>query len=125
MTGGIHRPTNIDDPERRRRFVTEPAVSEASGPHGAPATRLGGAGASHTRHATASRTHVAPRALEPAFVDTAAARLAVYLGPIAKVITRKAAQRTTSVDEFLHIVADNLCTQERAAYLREMGANEP
>ena len=49
----------------------------------------------------------------------------MYLGPIAKVLARKAAQRTTSVDEFLRLVADNLGTQERAAYLREMGAGEP
>jgi len=119
--------TNIEDPDRRRRFVTEPAVGEASGPHGAPATRLGGAasGSAHTRHATGSRTQAPPRALEPAFVDAAAARLAVYLGPIAKVVARKAAQRTTNVDEFLRLVADNLGTQERAAYLREMGAGEP
>jgi serine/threonine-protein kinase len=119
--------TNIDDPERRRRFVTEPAVGEASGPHGAPSTRLTAAAlsAAQTRHATASRNQPAPRPLEPAFVDAATARLAVYLGPIAKVIARKAAQRTTSVDEFLRLVADNLGTQERTAYLREMGAYEP
>jgi len=119
--------SNIDDPERRRRFVTEPAVSEASCPHGAPATRLGApsTGGSQARQATGSRTQVVSRTLDAAFVDAAAARLAVYLGPIAKVVARKAAQRTTRVDEFLRIVADNLGTQERAAYLREMGAHEP
>ena len=114
--------SSIEDPERRRRFVSEPAVSEASGPHGAPATRLGPS-SSHTRHVTGSRTQVV-RPLEPALVDQATARLAVYCGPIAKVLTRKAAQRATGADEFLHLVAENLGTQERASFLREMGAIE-
>ena len=118
--------SNIEDPERRRQFVTEPAVSEASGPHGVPATRLGSIAQSavQTRLATASRTHAA-RPLEPAFVEAAAARLAVHLGPIAKVLARKAAQRTTHADEFVQLLAENLGTQERAAFLRELGYGTP
>ena len=119
--------TSIEDPERRRRFVAEPAIAEASGPHGAPGTRPGtraGRSGSHARAATAATVRT-PRPLDQAFVDQAAARLAVYLGPIAKVLVRKAAQRTTSADQFVYLVAEHVGTQERAAFLREMGYDAP
>jgi serine/threonine-protein kinase len=118
---------NIDDPEQRRRFISAPAVSEASGPHGAGAHSSGARHATHaaTAHpATASRSHV-PRPLEPAFVDQTAARLAVYLGPIAKVLARKAAQRARNADEFALLCAEHVGTQDRTTFLREIGYGEP
>ena len=114
--------SNIQDPERRRQFVTEPAVAEASGPHGAarhPPPHSG----PHTRHT--ARTQVSARPLDQAFVDQAAAKLAVYLGPIARVYARKAAQRTTDADEFVRLVAEHLGTQERRAFLHDLGSSEP
>ena len=114
--------SSIEDPERRRQFVTEPAVGEASGPHGAPATRHAPHSGPHTRH-TATRASARP--LDQAFVDQAATKLAVYLGPIAKVLARKAAQRTTDADEFVRLVAEHLGTQERRAFLHDLGASEP
>ena len=118
----------IEDPERRRLFVSAPAVSEASGPHGAPTHPSGaarhGTHVTEARHATASRTHT-PRPLEPAFVDQTTARLAVYIGPIAKVLARKAAQRARNADEFVQLCAEHIGTQDRHAFLREIGYGEP
>ena len=82
------------------------------------ATRSGG-----TAHATASRTRT-PRPLEQAFIDETTSRLAVYLGPIAKVVTRKAAQQARDSDEFVQLVAEHIGTQERQAFLRELGAGD-
>jgi serine/threonine-protein kinase len=117
--------TNIPDPEGRRTFVAQPAVTEASGPHGThhthPAARSGSRTLEASRHATAARAPVPPRPLEPAFVDQATARLAVYLGPIARVLARNAARQASDRDEFVRLVSEHVGTQERRAFLREIG----
>jgi len=59
--------------------------------------------------------------LEAAYVEQVSARLALYLGPIARIVTRKAAQDAKSRGEFLRRVADSLGTQERAMFLKEVG----
>jgi len=64
------------------------------------------------------------RPLEPAFVDATVSRLAVYLGPIAKIVAKRAAQQAKSEDEFLQIVASHIGTQDRKAFLREMGQED-
>jgi serine/threonine-protein kinase len=66
---------------------------------------------------------VAPRPLEQAFIDQTTSRLAVYLGPIARVVARRAAQQARDADEFLQLVAGHLGTQERGAFLREVGGD--
>ena len=48
-------------------------------------------------------------------------RLAVYLGPIARVVARKAAEKAGSQEEFVQMVAANVGTQDRAAFLRDVG----
>ena len=60
-------------------------------------------------------------ALDPEFVDQTISRLAVYLGPIAKVVARKAAANAANRQEFVQRVADHLGAQERGAFLRESG----
>jgi len=45
----------------------------------------------------------------------------VYIGPIAPVLAKRAARDAKNRTDFLHRVADNLGTQERAAFLREVG----
>ena len=50
------------------------------------------------------------------------ARLAVYLGPIARVVARKAAQQAKDCDEFVRLVAEHIGTQERDTFLREVEA---
>ena len=125
--------TNIGDPQERRRFIAEPHAAEAI----ASTSR---AGLKAARHATGgghadrstpdhgrsahSRSAAAPRPLAPAFVDATVARLAVYLGPIAKIVAKKAAQQATSEDEFVQIVAGHIGTQDRRAFLREMGQGD-
>jgi serine/threonine-protein kinase len=59
--------------------------------------------------------------LEPEFIDEVTAMLTVYIGPIAQVVTRKAMRESKNRTEFLRKVADSLGTQERVAFLREVG----
>jgi len=70
-----------------------------------------------------SRTRTS-RPLEQAFVEQTTQRLAVYLGPIAKVVAKKAAQQAHDCDEFIHLVAEHIGTQDRRAFLREVGAED-
>jgi len=125
---------SIVDPETRRKFV-DAFNRTGSGVH------AGGTGVSGT-HATGSSRSAPARAgahgslsgamhasgtgtqgalLDPAFVDQITVRLAVYLGPIAKIVTKKAASGARTRSEFVKRVADSLGTQERAAFLREVG----
>ena len=59
--------------------------------------------------------------LEPEFVDEVTAMLAVYIGPIAQIVTRKAMRESKNRTDFLRRVADSLGTQERVAFLNEVG----
>ena len=117
----------IEDPVRRERFVRHPDVAEASGAHKASSTHLGtsaarvGTRVTEAHTSSASHSRIAPRALETAFVDRTTTCLAVYLGPIAKVVARKAAAQSTNEGEFVERCAANLGTQDRHAFLREVG----
>ena len=103
---------NIGDPASRERFSA--SVRSAVGPEG---TSPGPGAASATgTHSTIRR---AP--LEQSFVDQTSSRLAVFLGPIAKVVASRAAQKATSRQEFVRLVAGHLGTQERTAFLKEIG----
>ncbi len=131
---------NIADPDTRRKFVEAfnrtgsgmrtggSGMSDVRGTTGSsastPARLRTGAPASvpGTAHSGSMATHGAT--LLPAFVDQVTARLAVYLGPIAPIVTRKAAREASSRSDFLHRVADNLGTQDRAAFLREVGVGD-
>jgi len=123
---------NIADPEMRRKFVD--AFNEAgsglrAGSTGARGTggsspslqpRSGAhAGAAGTGEVRDTRTH--GTALEPAFVEQITKRLAAYIGPIAPIVTRRAAREAKTRTDFLHRVAESLGTQERVAFLREVG----
>jgi serine/threonine-protein kinase len=112
---------SIADPESRRRFVD--AFTRIGGSHGS-------SGISGVRSGTRTPTKSATRSaatgtmatpLEAAYVDDVTARLAVYIGPIAQVLTRKAARESRTRGEFARRCAENLGTQERAAFLRELG----
>ena len=125
---------SIVDPETRRRFVDafghagsggRTGGTSVSGAHVTGSSRSGPArtGASGSLsgalHTTGTGTQGA--LLDPAFVDQITVRLAVYLGPIAKIVTKKAASGARTRTEFVKRVAENLGTQERAAFLREVG----
>jgi serine/threonine-protein kinase len=125
---------SIIDPDTRRQFV---AAFERTGGTGGGGVRTGGgtgssqsAGQSRPRtggHASISGAEHAsgtdPRGppLDQAYIDQITARLAVYIGPIAPIVTKKAARDARGRREFLRRVADNLGTQERIAFLHEVG----
>jgi serine/threonine-protein kinase len=98
----------ISDPEHRRRFFEE---------GGATASAI--RGARQPGSTTGQRAHAA--ALEQSFVDQTTMRLATYLGPIARVVAKRAAQKAATQDEFVQLVADHLGAQDRGAFLREIG----
>jgi len=120
---------NIDDLATRRRFVDAFNKGSSVRPGGA----MSGLKTGERSHPTAERSassapgsSVSQRSLpsapiDAAYIDQVTARLAVYLGPIARIVTKKAAQRASGRAEFVRLVADNLGTQERIAFLREMG----
>lgn len=117
---------NIDDVDTRRRFV-EAFTKRTSGLHPgktdprAVASKAAGSQPSQVRP---GGTTLGGAPLDPALVEQVSARLAVYLGPIARIVAKRAAQQARSRGEFVHLVADNLGTQERAAFLAEMGYGE-
>ncbi len=134
---------SIDDLETRRRFVAAfnrsgsgvrstssgirsgASAARATGPgtHGGtsqPHPEHGRTQTAMTRNAPGSGTaHGVP--LEQAFIDQIAARLAVFLGPIAPLVTKRAAREAKSPSDFVKRVAENLGPQERQAFLRETG----
>jgi serine/threonine-protein kinase len=115
----------ISDPESRRRFVS--AFNKAGGGHsqtGASGVRSTTGGATRTTSSgtrTGTKTGTVATPLEAAYVDQVTAQLAVYIGPIAQVLTRKAARESRTRAEFVRRCAENLGTQERTAFLRELG----
>jgi len=123
---------SITDPDMRRNFVAaferitgsgvRTGTSGAHGTTGGHTKQRTGAG--HTSVAGTSHAGTASREgapLEPEFVDEVTAMLAVYIGPIAQIVTRKAMRESKNRTDFLRRVADSLGTQERAAFLNEVG----
>ena len=103
---------HITDPEGRRRFSER---GHAAG---------GGSGTSPRVIATGETAKIATVALDKDFVDQTTMRLAGYLGPIAKVVANRAAQKAASKQEFVELIAGHLGSQERGAFLREIGFTE-
>jgi len=116
---------SIDNAEDRQKFVE--AISGV--PHPEPSARTGTQKISVRKGQTAppqsrSRTGtqpLVPMPLDQDFVDQTTQRLAVYLGPVARVVARKAAQKAGTQQEFVQLVAEHLGAQERGAFLREIG----
>jgi len=59
-----------------------------------------------------------PLALSPAVLQTAEAALAQHIGPIAKLLVRKAAERSASIEDFRDRLAANLTKPEEASAFR-------
>jgi serine/threonine-protein kinase len=111
----------ISDPDSRRRFVTAFNKS-ATGPGsstGASGMRSGSGTTRATSPGTKTGTVTTP--LEEAYVAQVTSHLAVHIGPIAQVLARKAARESRTRAEFVRKCAEHLGTQERVAFLREMG----
>jgi hypothetical protein len=64
------------------------------------------------------RPPLSTQPLEAPFIDQTTQRLAVYLGPIARIVARKAAEQARTRDEFLQIVAGHMGTQDRRSFMR-------
>ena len=102
--------------------------SEVNANHPGPAVN-----ANASSNSNSARTPVAPE-IDPSllvasledqeFVDQTTQRLAVYLGPVAKVVARKAAQKAGTQQEFVQLVAGHLGAQERGEFLRELGFDD-
>jgi serine/threonine-protein kinase len=118
----------IADAEDRRRFVetvtgaTHHETSERSGTRPI-SVRKGQSAPPQARTRTGTQP-VAPVPLDQEFVDQTTQRLAAYLGPVARVVARKAAQKAVTQQEFVQLVAGHLGVQERGAFLREIGFDE-
>ncbi len=114
---------SIDDPELRSRFVetfTKGGSEPRSGGTSSPGKRRGSGISAHQSSPGGPITSTPGAPVDPAFVDQVTARLAVYLGPIARIVAKNAVQKAKSRGEFVALVADNLGTQDRAAFLVEM-----
>jgi serine/threonine-protein kinase len=60
--------------------------------------------------------------LSPELMDAAQQKLAVYVGPIAKVLAKRASKMTGNADEFYRLLAENLPdAEDRARFLKEVG----
>ena len=118
---------NIDDRDERQRFVAERPGGDSgvvrvvhTGSHGTMQGTAHGATVSTEGSTGTTRSHERVP-LEADFVQVTTQRLAVYLGPIARVVARKAAEKAGSQEEFVQMVAANVGTQDRAAFLRDVG----
>jgi serine/threonine-protein kinase len=124
---------SIMDPEARRRFVeafhrgSSGVRTGGSGAGKGPASPAGtGSGAtpgslSGAGHASGARSLAA---VDQAFIDGIAAQLTLYLGPIASIVVKRAARDAKNRADLVRRVAENLGTQERAAFLRATGYDD-
>ena len=62
--------------------------------------------------------------LDQEFVDQTTSRLAIYLGPVARIVAKKAAQKAGTQQEFVQLIAGHLGQQERGAFLRDLGYDD-
>jgi eukaryotic-like serine/threonine-protein kinase len=63
--------------------------------------------------------------LTPEAIDHATRRLVAYMGPIAKVVAKRAAAQATNLYHFHQLLAERLANpQDRARFLREVGADK-
>ena len=115
-----HIPTQIE----RSKFADGMQVANTT----ATGFRAERSGANSTRERSLSQSLSQSRTrtplgtpLEPAFVDQTTLKLAVYLGPIARIVARKASQQASNQQEFVARVAAHLGAQERRSFLREIG----
>jgi serine/threonine-protein kinase len=115
---------NIDDPDTRRKFVEafNRSTSRARGaPSAASAARPPQATGPHETPGTGGKASAGASPLDDAFVDRVVATLAVRIGPIARIVARKAAQQAQTRADFLRIVAGSLDADARARFLRDVG----
>ena len=98
----------LDSEEQRKAFM---------------ATRSTLSGAPSVPHTAKSRTGPsADAALTVERIELAQRRLAIYIGPIARILVKKAAAQTTSSERFYLLLAENLSEIDRTRFLDDVGA---
>jgi serine/threonine-protein kinase len=103
--------------ERDAFLASRPASVAASPPPPPPRGTV-----APTRTGTTHTMRPSAHPLTPEAVDQATRTLATFLGPIAKVVAKKAAGRTRDRTEFLQLLAAELATEdERQRFLRAAG----
>jgi serine/threonine-protein kinase len=105
------------DAERRQFLTTRAQVGG-----GAPAKAQSGANTGSVDAATLLAARLAGAHLTPAMVDAATKKLTTHIGPIAKVVVKKAALQATTAHQFYALLAESLPTEsERISFLDELG----
>jgi len=112
----------LPTPEERNAFLANRPKRTPTVPGGTlSATRTAATRTSATRVGGTRTTQTI--ALTPEAVEEAARALTPYLGPIAKVVVKRAAAVTQNRQEFYQILADELSTEkDRNGFLRAIGA---
>lgn len=117
---------SISDPDSRRRFVD--AFTRAGGTQGAAGTTHRSGSMSVSQSRSGARVPAAASSLvpiDPVYVDMVAARLAMHVGPIARVLVRNAVKAATSREDFVRRCAESLDESRRTAFLRDCGPGTP
>lgn len=114
---------SISDLESRQRFVE--AFTRSGGTQsvaGASVQRSGSVPAASGRGGPRPGTQGAALVpIDPAYVDAVAAKLAVHIGPIARVLARNAAAAASSRDDFVRRCGEQLDADARTRFLRDAG----
>ena len=108
---------HLTDPQERGAFLAGKRQLQVEPVERTPAAR--------TQSATSAETAYAPAGFvaSPETLDAAARLLAAYLGPIAKVIVKKAAAKAANLEQFHALLADNLPDDaEKLRFLKDLGA---
>ena len=117
---------NIDDVDTRRKFVEafhRTASGARSGASAASALRSGTHAASVSASVAKPASGVS-RPLDDAFIDRLTTLLAKRIGPIARVVVRKAAQQAHARGELVRLVAADLEDEARTAFLNDVGPSD-
>jgi serine/threonine-protein kinase len=75
---------------------------------------------SGTTAASAQRSAPTDAPLTPEKIETAQRKLTPYIGPIAKILVKKAAAQTGSSERFYLLLAENLSDADRMRFLKDM-----
>jgi serine/threonine-protein kinase len=114
---GILAENLATDAERKQFLATRAKVSSAPAPKAQPGARTGTVEAS-----TLLAARLAGAQLTPELVAAATSKLTTRLGPIAKVVVKKAALQATTAQQFYTLIAESLPTEpERVRFLEELG----
>lgn len=116
----------IDDPDTRRKFVevfnkTTGGVRSSAGGSNAARGTTRATRVTHTPPGDSRLKSVVLQPLDDAFIDRVTRSLALHIGPIARIVARKAAHQAVSREEFVRLVAADLDADARVAFLRDTG----